>query len=261
MTRRRPGFPAGPSKEIASTVFAFQDTQGRVEIAFTDRHAGTGGGPSASLDLAEPSAAPGDFLRNLDVAVRAFTGTVDAAPAPPVVRMRQVHGADVHVVAAGEEPPTGDALVTAEPGTVLMVRVADCVPVLLADPAAGVVAAVHAGRPGLVAGVVPAAVAAMRGLGATEVRAWVGPHVCGACYEVPEQMRADVSEVVPESYAETAWGTPSLDIGAGVLAQLARSGADVVDASRCTIEDDDLFSYRRQGSASGRLAGLVWLRP
>jgi YfiH family protein len=242
-------------------VFAFQDTQGHVEIAFTDRHADTGGGPSASLDLAEPSATPAVFQHNLDLAVRAFTGADDGAPVPPVVRMRQVHGADVHVVTAGDEPPTADALVTTEPGTVLMVRVADCVPVLLADQSAGVVGAVHAGRPGLAAGVVPAAVAAMRGLGATELRAWVGPHVCGACYEVPAQLRAEVSDVVPESWAETSWGTPSLDIGAGVLAQLDRDGVAVVDASRCTIEDDDLFSYRRQGTASGRLAGLVWVRP
>jgi copper oxidase (laccase) domain-containing protein len=124
-----------------------------------------------------------------------------------------------------------------------------------------VVAAVHAGRPGLVAGVVPAAVATMRSLGAGRLRGWLGPHVCGACYEVPEQMRSDVSTVVPEAYAETSWGTPAVDIGAGVRAQLAREGVDVVDASRCTLEDEDLYSYRRQGAASGRLAGLVWVRP
>jgi YfiH family protein len=144
---------------------------------------------------------------------------------------------------------------------ILLVRVADCVPVLLADVEAGVVAAVHAGRPGLVAGIVPHAVQAMRELGATLLRAWVGPHVCGACYEVPEEMRADVAAVVPESFAETSWGTPSLDVGAGVRAQLAAAGVHVTDASRCTIEDDDLFSYRRQGVHSGRLGGLVWVRP
>ena len=123
------------------------------------------------------------------------------------------------------------------------------------------VGAAHAGRPGLVAGIVPAAVAAMRELGAEEITAWVGPHVCGGCYEVPEQMRSDVAAAVPEAYAETSWGTPALDIGAGVRAQLTDAGVTTVDASRCTIEDEDLFSYRRQGTASGRLAGLVWVRP
>jgi copper oxidase (laccase) domain-containing protein len=81
--------------------------------------------------------------------------------------------------------------------------------------------------------------------------------VCGACYEVPDRLRAEVSALVPESYAETSWGTPALDIGAGVRAQLLAAGCAVVDASRCTLEDEDLFSYRRQGRLSGRLAGLV----
>lgn len=267
----RPAARPAPSKEIDTGVFAFQDTLGPVEIAFTDRHGGVSGGPFASLNLAEPSVAaspatgPADerdaVRRNVEIAVRAFTGASGPAPTPPVVRMRQVHGADVHVVDATSEAPTGDGLVTTEPGTVLMVRVADCVPVLLADPEAGVVAAVHAGRPGLVAGVVPQALETMRSAGARRIRAWVGPHVCGACYEVPEQMRADVCAVVPEAFAETSWGTPSVDVGAGVRAQLVRGAAQVVDASRCTIEDEDLFSYRRQGRASGRLAGLVWVRP
>ena len=249
-------------------MFAFQDTQDSVEIAFTDRHGETRGGPRASLDLAEPARDASDeqldaVRHNLEVAVRAFTRGDRAATAPPVVRMRQVHGAKVHVVAAtdADSPPTGDGLVTTDPGVVLMVRVADCVPLLLADPAAGVVAAVHAGRPGLVAGVVPRAVETMRSLGAGRLSAWLGPHVCGACYEVPEQMRNEVCAAVPEAYAVTSWGTPSLDIGAGVAAQLVAAGVEPTDLSRCTIEDEDLFSYRRQGTASGRLAGLVWVRP
>ena len=250
-------------------MFAFQDSLGPVDVAFTDRHGGTSGGPFASLNLAEPgSDAAGStdeerdaVRRNVEIVAAAFTGSDGSGGAPSVVRMRQVHGADVHLVTAASATPTGDALVTREPGTVLMVRVADCVPVLLADPEAGVVAAVHAGRPGMVAGVVPAAVAAMRSAGASDLHAWVGPHVCGACYEVPEEMRAEASAAVPEAYAETSWGTPALDIGAGVRAQLAAAGVVTVDASRCTIEDEDLYSYRRQGKASGRLAGLVWVRP
>jgi YfiH family protein len=249
-------------------VFAFQDIAAPVEIAFTDRHGGVSGGPFASLNLAEPgsapAAAPGEaeaVRRNVDLTLRAFAGVDATSPTPPVVRMRQVHGADVAVVRAGTDVPVADAVVTDRAGLVLMVRVADCVPVLLADPAAGVVAAAHAGRPGLVAGVVPAAVRAMRGLGAHDVRAWVGPHVCGACYEVPAGMRADVAAAVPEAYAETSWGTPSVDIGAGVRAQLAAEGVRPVEVGRCTIEDDGLYSYRRQGTDSGRLAGLVWVRP
>ena len=72
----------------------------------------------------------------------------------------------------------------------------------------------------------------MRELGADEITAWIGPHVCGRCYEVPESMRAEVAAVVPESFAETSWGTPALDIGAGVRAQLARAGVTVVEVGR-----------------------------
>jgi len=99
----------------------------------------------------------------------------------------------------------------------------------------------------------------MREAGAARLVAWVGPHVCGGCYEVPEEMRAEVSALVPAAYAETTWGTPALDIGAGVRAQLAATGVEVVDVGGCTREDPLLHSYRRDGAAAGRLAGLVWM--
>jgi polyphenol oxidase len=143
---------------------------------------------------------------------------------------------------------------------VLMVRAADCVPLLLADAAAGVVGAAHAGRLGLAAGVVLRTVERMRELGASEVTAWVGPHVCGACYEVPAELQREVGAVVPASVATTSWGTPALDLGAGVRAQLEDAGVAVVDVARCTRESRDLFSFRRDGERAGRLAGLVRLR-
>jgi YfiH family protein len=244
-------------------VFAYRDTLAPVEVAFTDRHGGTSDGPFASLNLASRSDDDAVAVaRNLELVRTAFAGGDEPRA---VVLMDQVHGADVALVdetlLADGRVPTVDGLVTALPGVVLLVRVADCVPVLLADGDAGVVAAVHAGRPGLVAGVVPEAVRVMRAAGAATIRGWVGPHVCGGCYEVPEQMRAEVAAAVPESYAETSWGTPAVDVGAGVVAQLAAAGVEVVDASRCTLEDDDLYSYRREGRLSGRLGGLVWRRP
>ena len=91
--------------------------------------------------------------------------------------------------------------------------------------------AAHCGRPGLLAGVVRATVGGMRDLGARAIAAWIGPHVCGACYEVPAEMRAEVAAVVPESRAVTSWGTPALDIGAGVRAQLEARGVAVIDVS------------------------------
>jgi polyphenol oxidase len=180
-----------------------------------------------------------------------------------------VHGNQVEVVGAegprhdvhGHLHGIGDALVTTEPGITLSVRAADCVPVILADDAGSIVGAAHCGRPGLVAGVVLATVATMRDLGASGLTAWIGPHVCGRCYEVPQEMQDDVAAVEPASRATTSWGTPSVDVGAGVRAQLEREGVAVVDLARCTRESPDLFSYRRDGQASGRQAGVVRITP
>ena len=178
-----------------------------------------------------------------------------------LVWMQQVHGAAVATV-DGPRPepvPETDALVTATPGLALVVLVADCVPVLLAAPAA--VAAVHAGRAGAAAGVVPAAVAAWVAAGADLAAsdALLGPAVCGACYEVPAAMRDEVEAALPGSATPTRGGTPGLDLRAGLARQLTGLGvARVVLDPRCTAEDPTLFSHRRDGT-TGRQAGLVWL--
>ncbi|MEU0683196.1 peptidoglycan editing factor PgeF [Streptomyces albogriseolus] len=231
-------------------------------FGFTDRWGGVSAAPYEELNL---GGAVGDDPENVRANRELAARALGVNPAR-VVWMNQVHGADAVVVDEpwGDRPvPEVDAIVTARRGLALAVLTADCVPVLLADPVAGVVAAAHAGRPGLVAGVVPAAVRAMTGLGADPARivARTGPAVCGRCYEVPEQMRADVAAVVPAAYAETGWGTPAVDVVAGVHAQLERLG--VVDAGRspvCTRESDDHFSYRRDRT-TGRLASYVWLDP
>jgi YfiH family protein len=178
--------------------------------------------------------------------------------------MSQSHGRDVAVL---DGPSTGggpavDAVVTRHTDLALAALVADCVPVLLADPVAGVAAAVHAGRPGLVAGVVPAALAALRDAGARpqDVVAVVGPSVCGRCYEVPADLRAEVAAVSPVSATVSWTGTPALDVGAGVVAQLHAAGAAVTWVPGCTREDANLFSYRRDGR-TGRAAGVVRLLP
>jgi len=238
-------------------VYTHRDALGPVDLAFTDRFGGVSGVPFDSLNLAltgeDDEVARAENLRLvLD----------DFAPGAALADLHQVHGARVHVVT--DEPstarPEADGIVTDRPDVVLMVRAADCVPVLLADPVAGVIGAAHSGRPGLAAGVVVRTVEAMRELGAESVTAWIGPHVCGACYEVPEAMQAEVAALEPASRATTSWGTPALDIGAGVRAQLHRAGVEVVDVSRCTRESSDLYSYRRDGEGAGRLAGLVRLR-
>ncbi|MFF9145339.1 peptidoglycan editing factor PgeF [Streptomyces sp. NPDC014861] len=230
-------------------------------FAFTDRWGGVSAVPYEELNL-------GGAVGDDPEAVRANRARAAAGLGLDpglVVWMNQVHGAGVAVVDGpwdgGDAVPAVDAIVTTRQGLGLAVLTADCVPVLLADPVAGVVAAAHAGRPGMLAGVVPAAVAAMAGLGAEpgRITARTGPAVCGRCYEVPEAMRAEVAAVEPDAYAETSWGTPAVDVAAGVRAQLARLGVtDVEDAGVCTLESPDHYSYRRDRT-TGRLAGYVWL--
>jgi YfiH family protein len=239
-------------------LYSFRDTLGPVAIAFTDRYGGVSAPPFDELNLArEGEDDPDAVAENWRLLLEDF------APEAAFADMHQVHGNAVETVE--DWPPTTsapqcDGVVTFTVGNVLAVRVADCVPVLMADAESGVVAAAHAGRLGLMSQVVPATLRRMRELGAKEVVAWVGPHVCGGCYEVPAEMQEEVAAVVPEARASTTWGTPSLDLGAGVLAQLARAGVAVTDVSRCTRESDDLYSYRRDGARAGRLAGLVVLR-
>lgn len=211
---------------------------GRVEVAFTD----------ASLDVRE-----GERLAGTLAALREEAGV-------PFARLHQVHG-DVVVTVDGpsDSVPTGDGQVTAQRGTGLMVRVADCVPVVLGDPLGAVVGVAHAGRRGVQLDVVTRTVERMRELGARDVRAWIGPHVCGRCYEVPADLRDEVAAAVPATYAETSWGTPALDLGAGVAAQLAAAGVPATVVPGCTLEDAALHSYRRDGESAGRFAGLVWI--
>jgi polyphenol oxidase len=194
--------------------------------------------------------------------------------------MRQVHGSAVrYATPAAADPadpaapgavdpadpadPGTDAMYTDVAGLALGVLAADCAPVLLADPRARIVGAAHAGREGMAAGVVTELLAAMSAAGAdpARVHAVIGPHICGGCYEVPEQMRAAVAEREPEAACVTRAGTPGIDVGSGIEAQLARAGVRTVTRDpRCTAETPELYSYRRDGR-TGRFAGFVWLAP
>lgn len=239
-------------------MFAHRLTLDPVDLAFTDRLGGVSSSPYDALNLARTGGDDPDAIQENWRLVLADFAPDGAA----LCDMEQVHGAEVAVAdPARDAAPVCDAIVTDRTDVVLAVRVADCVPVLLADPAAGVVGAAHAGRRGVEQDVVGATVARMRDLGAREIMAWVGPHVCGGCYEVPEEMQREVTAVEPATRATTTWGTPSLDLGAGVRAQLERAGVKVELLGPCTLESADLYSHRRDGAGAGRLAGLIRVRP
>lgn len=197
----------------------------------------------------------------------------------------QVHGREVQTVTVdhvrdwlpeyflgsaldGQPPlPIADAIVAqraelGEYGTGLgiAVRVADCLPVVLIDPQAQVMAVAHAGRVGLLGGVLPATVAVMRRHGAGDISAWIGPHVCGPCYEVPQAMFDEATAELPALASRTSIATPSLDLAAGARSQLAALHVRAALVGGCTRTDPSLHSYRRDGAESGRLIGLAWFQ-
>ncbi len=230
-------------------MFAWHEDRSGVVRAVTDRSAGVSTGRYAGLNL-------GAHVDDAPDAVAANRRRLTEQLGRPVVYMDQCHGAEVAVIdEVPDVPPSCDGMVTRSTQVALAALVADCVPVLLASTG-GVVAAVHAGRPGLVAGVVPRTLEVMRELGAGEVDAVVGPSVCGRCYEVPAEMR-DVAAQVQPVCATVSWtGTPAIDVAAGVVAQLREAGVAVRWVPGCSRERDDLYSYRRDGQ-TGRFAGVV----
>ena len=218
-----------------------------VRMVFTTRAGGASASPYQSFNLGDhvgddPEAVAANRQRLVTV-----TGVDD------IVWMEQLHTNTVTVAT--------DAIVTTTPRLGLGVLVADCVPVLLADSKAKVVAAAHAGRMGARNGIIANTIDAMVELGATpaNIQVLLGPAASGRNYEVPEDMANDVEAHLPGSKTRTAKGTWGVDVRAGLIRQLMSKGVTAIEADpRCTIEDTDFFSYRREGK-TGRQAGLIWL--
>ena len=238
-----------------------------VGAVFTTRHGGVSLPPHDELNLAYHVDDDWDrAFANRNLVAAATGNRLDRSSF-----VHQVHGNAVVTVAPQQVGTVrlrqgrrdADALVTTAVAAPLVILVADCLPVLLADPVARVVGAAHAGRRGVVSGVVTATIEAMIEAGAHpgDVRAAIGPGVCADCYEVPATMADEVEAAVPGSAATTRTGSPSVDLVAGVRYQLAALGvAHISVDGRCTVETPELFSYRRD-RVTGRFAGLVWLEP
>jgi len=175
--------------------------------------------------------------------------------------LRQVHGADVVVVTRPGEHAgaAADAAVTATPGAVVAVQTADCAPILLSGD--GVIGVVHAGWRGLVAGVIEAAASAMADLGGAPTDALLGPHIRPRCYEFIgsdlDVVAAHCGEAVRST---TAWGTPALDLAAGVRASCEALSISVVDDGTCTACSPQHWSFRARRDI-GRQALVGWIEP
>lgn len=186
--------------------------------------------------------------------------------------LNQVHSADVQDASKKlrEEPATGDAWVSSDGAQPLAVMVADCLPVLLVGSMQGpegaalpVTAAAHAGRPGLLAGILENTVHAMRERGAQGISAWIGPGACRWCYEIPAEMVDQIAADRPLIRSRTHWGTAALDLRTEAERILKEADVGVAPLSGCTIEDSTLYSHRRntkEGTPQGRFAGIVWKR-
>jgi YfiH family protein len=230
-----------------------------VRRAVTTRAGGVSQSPYDSFNL-------GDHVGDDPVAVAENRARLarDLGVGPDrVVWMEQVHSRTVTVVdgPVAEPVPVTDALVTSRTDLALAVLTADCVPILLSDDEAGVIAAVHAGRVGARIGIVPVVLEAMMDLGARADRigAFLGPAASGDRYEVPSAMQADVEKHLPGSACRTSKGTAGLDLRAGIRRQLLDAGVGGVAVDpRCTIDDLSLFSHRR-GAPTGRIASVVWM--
>ena len=220
-----------------------------MKYRFTNRTGGASSGAFASLNLGTHVT---DDLKSV-LANRALL----ANELGPVQYMSQVHGNRVAIIEeVTVEDPTADALVTGIPGLSLAVQVADCIPLLLHSSQS--VAAVHVGRKGLVNEVALVALDVMRDMGSTEITAIIGPSICGTCYEVSQEIHDEVVALHPAASSKTSQGTPSLDLPAALRVVLRDAGISIVDEFRCTHENDDLFSYRRDG-VTGRQAGIITL--
>ncbi|RAL31871.1 peptidoglycan editing factor PgeF [Rhodococcus sp. AQ5-07] len=234
-------------------------TRTRVRRVVTSRAGGVSASPYESFNLGDHV---GDDPAAVEANRRRLAREIGVEP-DHLVWMEQIHSRNVTVVTepTDEVIPVTDALVTTVPGLALATLSADCVPVLLSDEEAGVIAAVHAGRIGARIGIVPRVLAEMvrQGADVSRIGAFLGPAASGRQYEVPAAMRADVEKHLQGSATRTEKGTPGLDLRAGLRKQLLAAGVSgVAEDPRCTIEDRALFSHRRE-SLTGRQAAVIWM--
>ncbi|MBU6244414.1 MAG: laccase domain-containing protein [Actinomycetales bacterium] len=224
----------------------------------TGRSGGASQGPFGRLNLAgHVGDDPADVRAN-----RRLAAAMLGVDPEHLAVVNAVHGAEVAVVEQGGEVDGVDAVVTTSPGLGLLALAADCVPLALADPQAGVIGAVHCGWKGIGAGVVPAAVDAMRALGASDISAVIGPHVCAGCYPVSldriEVLRSGTDPLVADQACLRTGDGWAIDVGAGVRAQLTALGVPMQSIGACTAESPELFSFRRDG-ITGRHGMMIAL--
>lgn len=240
----------------------------RLRHGFFGRSGGVSTGDYASLNVSE---AVGDDAGRIAENRARIAEALGFAPGQLAI-LRQVHSTRVVTLTAPTEPgarPEADAMVTRVPGVALTILTADCAPILLVDPEAGVIGAAHAGWRGAMEGVLTNTVAAMTALGAEpgRITCAIGPTISAANYEVGPQFMADFLGIHPggeRHFHRGPGGREHFDLSGFVAAQLRGAGVGTVEvAGGCTYgHPDRYFSYRyatHQGSTTGRQLSVIGL--
>ena len=175
-----------------------------------------------------------------------------------LIYMEQTHSNVVSIVDEDVEIVKADAIVTSHKNVGLAVLVGDCVPILIRSSHA--VAAVHAGRKGMMNGIVKETVMAMRSYPGDNFEAIMGPSICSDCYEVSPEMYGEVTADFPSS--ATTIQKHALDMHSELAEQLTAEGVEVLNLGICTHEYPEYYSHRRSqksGTPEGRQVGVIWL--
>jgi YfiH family protein len=234
--------------------------------AFFTRRGGVSLGPYESLNFGY---SVGDERAHVEENFRRAAQALGVR-AEAVLVLSQVHGNRVVRVESGQQRAEllaheGDALIAASGDIACGVRTADCVPILLADPDSGSVAAVHAGWRGTVQRIAEQAVGELERLGARRSRllAAIGPHIARAAFEVGEDVAAELQGASTATAAvEVRPGArPHADLRRIISAQLQEAGLEpraIDQVEGCTVEEPErFFSYRRDGAQSGRMLSAI----
>lgn len=256
---------AGTAVDVPLLTWSIFDGHG-VRAAVTTRDGGVSSGAYASLNLGLHVQDDPEAVRvNRERAAEAFGVTAD-----DLVFAKQVHGREIATVTTGGQPGIeADAMITAEPGPVLVIMVADCVPLVLFDPVRRVAAGVHAGWPGTVAGVTRATVERLvaDGTDPADLLVGIGPSIHPDRYqvgpEVAEQARAAFGGRADEVIRPDGTGRWLFDLWQGNIIQLTEAGVrpEAIElAGLDTGPGTPFFSHRSEGP-TGRFAALVQLVP
>jgi YfiH family protein len=237
----------------------------KIPHAFSTRLGGVSRGPFASLNFGNPAGITEpdprhNILENFGRVLNAI-GCAERS----ILQIHQVHGPNVVAIGSGgihDDAAKADAIVLTDPSRIAAVRVADCAPVLIASADGRAVAAVHAGWRGVIAGVVPAAIAELRRATAVgDLIAAIGPCIGVEAFEVGPEVVADFDRVFGSAapVRRRDDGKGHVDLKAAIFRQLRDARVRRVDTSdRCTVRDaDEFFSHRRDQGATGRMAAVI----